>query len=82
MFAQPETGRVVDEILGLLERWIPLHAAAGKARLTVAIGCTGGQHRSVAIAERLALRLGERFEDVAPVHRDLEKNRSRRPTDG
>ena len=81
VFAQPETTLVVDEILALLERWIPLHAAAGKARLTVAIGCTGGQHRSVAIAERLAQRLRERFEDVTPVHRDLEKNAARRSTD-
>lgn len=81
VFAQPETTLVVDEILALLVRWIPLHAAAGKARLTVAIGCTGGQHRSVAIAERLAQRLRERFEDVTAVHRDLEKNAARRSTD-
>ena len=82
VFAQPETTLVVDEIFALLLRWIPLHAAAGKARLTVAIGCTGGQHRSVAIAERLAQRLQERFEDVTAVHRDMEKNAARRATDG
>ncbi len=81
VFAQPETALVVDEILALLVRWIPLHAAAGKARLTVAIGCTGGQHRSVAIAERIAVRLRERFEDVTAVHRDLAKNAARRSTD-
>ena len=81
VFAQPETARVVDEISALVERWIPLHAAAGKARLTVAIGCTGGQHRSVAIAQRLAKRLSERFEDVTAVHRDIEKNTTRRSTD-
>jgi RNase adapter protein RapZ len=82
VFAQDETTRVIDEILGLLVRWIPLHAKAGKARLTVAIGCTGGQHRSVAIAERIARRLSETFEDTEAVHRDLEKNRSRRLEDG
>jgi UPF0042 nucleotide-binding protein len=81
VFAQPETALVVDEIYTLLARWIPLHAAAGKARLTVAIGCTGGQHRSVAIAEHLAKRLRERFEDVTAVHRDMEKNAARRATD-
>ncbi len=75
VFAQPETNRFVDEVTALLARWIPLHAAAGKARLTVAIGCTGGQHRSVAIAERLAQRLGESFEDVAAFHRDMPKAR-------
>lgn len=77
VFAQPETTRVVGEIHDLLARWIPLHAAAGKARLTVAIGCTGGQHRSVAIAERLAERLRTQFDDVAAVHRDLAKQRAR-----
>lgn len=73
VFAQPETGTYIEELYALLARWIPLYAAAGKARLTVAVGCTGGQHRSVAIAETLARRLGEVFDDVAAVHRDLPK---------
>lgn len=68
---QPEAPRFVEDVATLLERLIPLYAASGKARLTVAIGCTGGQHRSVAITERLAQRLSQRFTDVAPVHRDM-----------
>lgn len=75
VFAQAETNTFVDEVATLLTRWIPLHAAAGKARLTVAIGCTGGQHRSVAIAERLAQRLRAQFDDVTAVHRDMPKAR-------
>ena len=74
VFAQPEAQNLIDEISTVLKRWIPLYAAAGKARLTVAIGCTGGQHRSVAITERLASRLAQHFNHVAPVHRDLKRN--------
>lgn len=77
VFAQPEAQNLIDEIGTILKRWIPLYAAAGKARLTVAIGCTGGQHRSVAIAERLASLLAQHFNHVAPVHRDLKRNLGR-----
>ena len=76
VFGQPETAVYVDELVALLTRWIPLYAASGKARLTVSIGCTGGQHRSVAIAEVLARRLGATFDDVSAVHRDLPKARA------
>jgi RNase adapter protein RapZ len=70
---QPEAQRVFAELRALLLRWVPLYAAAGKARLTIAIGCTGGQHRSVTFAEALAGALRERFRDVAALHRDLPR---------
>lgn len=73
---QPEAITYVDELKVLLTRWIPLYAAAGKARLTIAIGCTGGQHRSVAIAEILATTLKQHFPNVNAVHRDLPKARA------
>jgi UPF0042 nucleotide-binding protein len=73
IFLQPETNLFIDEICPLIERWIPLHAASGKARLTIAIGCTGGQHRSVAIAECVSKRLKKHFTHVLPFHRDLQK---------
>ena len=73
---QPEAQTYFGEIEVLLTRWIPLYAAAGKARLTIAIGCTGGQHRSVTFAEALAVSLKRRFPDVTPVHRDLPKARA------
>jgi UPF0042 nucleotide-binding protein len=58
----------------LLDFLLPQYVAEGKAHLVVAIGCTGGRHRSVAIAEHLAERYGEK-EDlaVAVVHRDIDK---------
>jgi UPF0042 nucleotide-binding protein len=59
----------------LLDFLLPQYLAEGKAHLVVAIGCTGGRHRSVAIAEHLAARYGENDElDVAVAHRDIDKH--------
>jgi len=56
----------------LLDFLLPQYVAEGKAHLVIAIGCTGGRHRSVAIAEHLAARYRDRDElDVAVAHRDL-----------
>src|SRR6478735_4009768 len=59
----------------LLDYLLPQYVAEGKAHLVIAIGCTGGRHRSVAIAEHLAARYrdGEDL-DVAVVHRDIDKS--------
>ena len=58
----------------LLDFLIPEYLAEGKSHLVIAIGCTGGRHRSVAIAERLAGRYRDHDElDVAVSHRDLDK---------
>ncbi len=63
-------------IHGLLDFLLPQYVREGKAHLVVAIGCTGGRHRSVAIAEHLAKRYSEDEElTVAVTHRDLEKRR-------
>jgi UPF0042 nucleotide-binding protein len=53
---------------------IPAFEAEGKSRLTVAIGCTGGRHRSVVFAEELARRLRERgFGPLEVLHRELAR---------
>jgi RNase adapter protein RapZ len=58
----------------LLDFLIPEYLAEGKSHLVIAIGCTGGRHRSVAIAEHLASRYRDHEElDVAVSHRDLDK---------
>jgi UPF0042 nucleotide-binding protein len=58
--------------LTLLEFLIPRYETEGKSYLTVAVGCTGGRHRSVAIAERLAEELRRRLSvDVVVNHRDI-----------
>jgi UPF0042 nucleotide-binding protein len=58
----------------LLDYLLPQYIAEGKAHLVIAIGCTGGRHRSVAIAEHLAARYREDDDlDVAVAHRDIDK---------
>jgi UPF0042 nucleotide-binding protein len=71
---RPEGQGLLDGIAGFLTPLLPQYAREGKVVLTVAIGCTGGRHRSVAIAEALAKRLAE----VAPgsvsvSHRDIDR---------
>jgi UPF0042 nucleotide-binding protein len=53
---------------------LPRFEAEGKSYLTVAVGCTGGRHRSVFVAERLAERLAQGGRRVNLVHRDLDRS--------
>jgi UPF0042 nucleotide-binding protein len=63
-----------ERLESLLDFLLPQYVAEGKAHLVIAIGCTGGRHRSVAIAEHLAERYSDHDDlDVAVAHRDLEK---------
>ena len=63
-----------DRLLPLLDYLLPAYVREGKAHLTIGIGCTGGRHRSVVIAERLAEVYGDRDEFMVDVvHRDVEK---------
>ncbi len=63
-----------DRLLPLLDYLLPAYHQEGKAHLTVGIGCTGGRHRSVVIAEKLAGVYGAREELVVDViHRDIDK---------
>ncbi|WFM72592.1 RNase adapter RapZ [Halomonas sp. CKK8] len=67
----PVVGEMLDDILAWVERWLPHYRASQRSYLTVAIGCTGGQHRSVYLAERLADRLASRQDGVRLRHREL-----------
>lgn len=60
-----------DDIFAFLERWIPVYREAHRGYLTVAIGCTGGQHRSVYMVEKLAASLLDRNEPVSKRHNEL-----------
>ena len=63
-----------DHVVPLLEYLLPQYVAEGKAHLVVAIGCTGGRHRSVAIAESLAAHFRDRDAYFVEVqHRDVER---------
>jgi UPF0042 nucleotide-binding protein len=66
--------QLYERLYALLDFLLPEYVSEGKSHLVVAIGCTGGRHRSVAIAEELAERYRERPElTVAVAHRDLDK---------
>ena len=71
---QPVATRFLDFLVEFLEFAIPAYISEGKTRLTIAIGCTGGYHRSIVIAEELATWL--RNQDYGPVavfHRELDR---------
>ena len=68
---QPETATLYEQIHALITHWLPTYRRAGRIYLTVAIGCTGGQHRSVYLAERLAEDLAVHCSHVALRHREL-----------
>jgi UPF0042 nucleotide-binding protein len=66
-----EVQSYLDDISAFLQRWIPQFAAENRSYLTVAIGCTGGQHRSVYLAEALAACFRSSDYDLLIRHRDL-----------
>lgn len=71
--AGTDAGEFYGRLLPLLEFLIPAYVAEGKSHLTIAIGCTGGRHRSVTVAERLWSDLAMREDVVVGVsHRDLD----------
>ncbi len=69
----PETAEFLDRFKGLLDFVLPYYLIEGKSYLTIAIGCTGGKHRSVVLAEELAHHLGERGYRPSIKHRDYKK---------
>jgi RNase adapter protein RapZ len=69
---QPEVGRFLAQIRDMLDTWLPRIEADSRRYLTVAIGCTGGRHRSVYLAERLADHFRENRDAVMTFHRELE----------
>jgi UPF0042 nucleotide-binding protein len=69
----PQTGEFLRRIEGLLAYLIPHYIREGKSYLTIAIGCTGGRHRSVFLAEAMRRTLARRGYAVKVVHRDIQK---------
>lgn len=68
---QPITQELLADISRMLERWLPEYQKQDRAYLTVALGCTGGQHRSVYLVERLGESFRGRFDNLAIRHREL-----------
>ena len=73
VLGQDLTGEFLDRIESLLALLVPAYVAEGKSYLTVAFGCTGGRHRSVAIAESVAEALRVRGVDLRVAHRDIDR---------
>lgn len=69
--AQPDVEEMYQDIVGYLNKWLPRFAASNRAYVTIAIGCTGGHHRSVYLAERIGRVLKPLLKNVQVRHRDL-----------
>ena len=70
--SDPDVDAMYDDIRGYLETWLPKFEASNRIYMTVAIGCTGGQHRSVYMAERLGAHFRGHMANVLVRHRELE----------
>lgn len=68
---QPLVDEMYQEIRSFLDAWIPRFERENRSYLTVALGCTGGQHRSVYLTERLGAHFRERYPSVLVRHREL-----------
>ncbi len=70
---ESEVKETIQRFTDLLEYLLPLYKREGKSYLTVGVGCTGGRHRSVMVAERLGKTLKNDHFDVSVQHRDVQK---------
>ncbi|MCB5185566.1 RNase adapter RapZ [Methylobacillus gramineus] len=71
---QENVHRMYEDIQGFVSRWLPCFVQDNRSYLTVAIGCTGGQHRSVYLVERLGAYFRQHQQKVLIRHRELEKS--------
>ena len=69
----PETQNFLEKYLSLLEYLTPLYEKEGKSYLTIAVGCTGGRHRSVTIAEDISNHIKKLNRKITLTHRDIEQ---------
>ncbi len=74
VFATEEAQEFLAKLEGMVDYLLPLYHAEGKKYLTIGIGCTGGQHRSVAIAKALADHLADGALEVSLSHRELARS--------
>jgi UPF0042 nucleotide-binding protein len=73
VMSQPETSEFLSRLDNLLELLLPAYVKEGKTYLSVAVGCTGGQHRSVVLAEEIAALLRRRGFRPTVAHRDVDR---------
>ena len=71
--SKSEVARFIDHTQAFINNWLPMLQRNNRAYLTIAIGCTGGQHRSVYIAEELAKRFDQSQQETSVRHRELNQ---------
>jgi len=69
----PEVSETIDRFADMLKYLLPFYKREGKSYLTIGVGCTGGRHRSVMVANRLRDELKKEKYNVSVVHRDMQK---------
>ena len=80
VMADPNSRPFLEKYLDLLDDLIPLYEKEGKAYLTIAIGCTGGHHRSVAIARAVFEHIRRQGAEVEISHRDIKRQGQESPS--
>ena len=70
--SKPEVAEFSGDLRGFLQTWLPRFESDGRSYVTICIGCTGGRHRSVYLAERLAEDFRQRYAQVLTYHREME----------
>ena len=73
VLARPESAQFLEHVFDFTDYLMPQFVGEGKTHLTVGIGCTGGRHRSVMIADELAGRLRQSGFEAQAVHRDVRQ---------
>jgi len=71
MKAQPESQEMIDHLINFFDKWLPQFQASNRSYLTIAIGCTGGHHRSVYICEALGKHYQNVYNNVQIRHREI-----------
>ena len=74
VFKSNEAKEFLLKITDMVDFLVPLYIGEGKSQLVIAIGCTGGQHRSVAFAEEIKTHLKDKNNRVISNHRDIKRN--------
>ncbi|WP_093330541.1 RNase adapter RapZ [Thalassotalea agarivorans] len=72
LVAEPIVTKFIWQIQGFMSTWLPHLERNNRSYLTIAIGCTGGKHRSVYCAEKLAEALSKEYDDIQTRHRDID----------
>ncbi|WP_166254087.1 RNase adapter RapZ [Marinobacter salicampi] len=68
---EPLTSQMIDDVTKLLETWLPAFAKSNRSYMTISIGCTGGQHRSVYLSEQLGRHFSRHYRNVQIRHTEL-----------